>query len=228
VQLFYGRCSWNKEIIIKPDLIKIVKEPVPEIFPTIEGPATVFAGKIVRYTNTSANARSWLWTVIQDDGITYNQPSIKLAFQTPGEKILSLIVNNDSAHMVTKHITVLNQPVEAPQLQPPKKQDTPVFTNKISEKKDKFPDISESEFRYLLATISNRQGTINDLLPYLCSPSVKVLINGNTADDITHFCRMIYGRKKLLIDQLNLVKDENGCVKEILLYYNKKKILGLF
>ncbi|RFS25027.1 hypothetical protein DVR12_07525 [Chitinophaga silvatica] len=230
ISLLSGKCRWSKEIKI----ISFLQPPKDSatIFPTIEGPASTLAGKPTKYFNNTPQAKSWFWCLVDQDTTTYySTANIELRFTTEGDKLLSLIINNDSNHLVSKRITVIAPPLIIPQSKHSKLPDTQPATNRKAPDKNIKPaiePISEEEFKFLLTTFSNKQCNIKDLLYYLCNAQIKVNINGNEVDSFNHFCERIIGKKKLQIDQLTFLKEENGCIKEIYISYNKKKILGLF
>lgn len=228
VSVTAGKCRWNKEVMIWPALSPVIPKIAEEIFPVIEGPATTYVGRATRYSNNTPQAKSWLWSLIDQPEAKYTQSNITLVFDNPGEQVLSLIVNNDSNHLVTKRILVLPMRPTAPDIKPVKQVEIlPAPVNSPPPKKSFIP-ITTEEFKYLLSQVANKTRKASDFQPYLCDPSINVIINGNESIDFNSFCHRIYGKRKLQIEQLNLNKDQNGCIREITIINNRKKVLGIF
>ncbi|WP_212002903.1 PKD domain-containing protein [Chitinophaga sp. HK235] len=233
ITLTSGKCSWNKEVIIVMGAAATPVNAGPDIFPVIDGPGEVFAGRPVTFTNKTPGARSWTWRLLQDNASAHNGSSVSYTFATPGERTLSLIVNGDTAHMVMKNITVF--PARAKQAEtqlpdpgfPPPP--PPVEEKPKEPEKPRVPAVSDDEFLYMLTQVTSKQKSAGDFSKFLCDNlSARVLLNDKDTDNFTHFCSRIYGKKKFKIEKVNLVKDANGCVKEIRIMYDRKKVLGIF
>ncbi|MBC9930198.1 PKD domain-containing protein [Chitinophaga qingshengii] len=231
VTLVSGKCAWNKEIII----IAAPAGPVashPDVFPIIDGPSEVFAGRAVTFTNKTPGAHSWTWRLLQDNAEAHSQSAVTYTFSSPGERTLSLIVNGDTAHMVLKRITVfparpiVSDPVPDPGFQPPP---PPPPVEPEKPKGPTAPAVADDEFLFMLSQVTTKQKSAGDFSKYLCDNlSARVLLNDKETDNFAHFCSRIYGKKKFKIEKVNLIKDANGCVKEIRIMYDRKKVLGIF
>jgi hypothetical protein len=231
VTLQSGKCEWHQEIIIlnpAPDAPPIVSDQ----FPVIEGPSEVLAGRPAVFTNNSV-ASKWQWRLLQNDAETHSGKSVTYTFGTPGERILTLIVDGDTSRMVTKHIQVFPaqqtrrpdnfQPMPFPE---PEKPADPVAAP-VPEK-PKAPAVSDDEFKYMLVQVVEKQKNAGDFSSYLCSNlNARVLLNDKDTDSFAHFCSRIRGKKRFKIELVNLIKDQDGCVKEIRIRYDKK-FLGIF
>lgn len=236
VTLTRGKCTWHQEVII----LKAPAEKAPDtggdIYPVIEGPEEVFAGRPAIFSNHTPNARDWQWQLLQPGAEVHSGPSVRYTFAAAGERILSLIVNGDSSKMVTKRITVFPAPPPRasndrfepiPFPEEPKPADPSAGTQPLPEK-PKTPAISDDEFKYLLTQVVNRQKNASDFSAYLCDNlNARVLLNDKDTDTFSHFCSRIRGKKRFKIEVVNLIKDQNGCVKEIRIRYDKK-FLGIF
>lgn len=232
ITLTSGKCTWNKEVLVVMNTPSTAGSQ-PDIFPVIDGPAEAFAGRPVVFRNSTPSAKSWTWRLLQDNAEAHSGSSVSYTFSSPGERTLSLIINGDSSHMVLKHITVFPAraaaPVETPEPAfnptplPAAVPETPV------KKEDPRPSISDDEFKYMLTQVTLKQKTANDFAQYLCNNlNARVVLNTSDVDNFTHFCSRIYGKKKFKIERVNLAKDDKGCVKEILIMYDRKKLLGIF
>ncbi|MCW3463840.1 PKD domain-containing protein [Chitinophaga nivalis] len=233
VTLSHNSCSWTKDIIITPPVEKAAA-PSPVIWPVIEGPATVFAGSPVTFRNKTPGAISWQWQLVQDNVVSYTQATFTCTFTTPGEKIVSLMINGDTAHLVTKKITVYPAravPSKEKQrvlpLPPPPV--IPAMPPPILPTVAEAPPISADDFRSLLVQVINKEKSTADFLPYLCNNlAISVTLNDKETAAFSHFCARIYGKKKLHITKVYLLKDDHGCVTAIRITYDRKKLLGIF
>lgn len=232
VTLTSGKCSWNKEVLVVMTTPVTTVSNNADVFPVIEGPSEAFAGRPVTFSNKTPSARKWSWHLLQDNAEIHSNASVTYTFSSPGERTLSLIINGDSAHMVLKHITVFPaRPVEREEVPQPYIDPNPAPAPApapvpVPEKK---PSISDDEFKYLLIQVTLKQKTAQDFAQYLCNNlNARVVLNANDVDNFTHFCSRIYGKKKFKIERVNLTKTPNGCVNEILIMYDRKKVLGIF
>jgi hypothetical protein len=233
VTLSCGKCNWTREVMVIMN-VSAAPDTKPELFPLIEGPDAVFAGRPATFTNNSSGASKWTWKLMQDNAEVHFGQSVTYTFSSPGERTLSLIVNGDTAHMVMKRINVFparpierNNAPDIPFAPPPPvdsvKKEAPVV------KETPRPSISDDEFKYLLTQVTAKQKNAPDFAQYLCNNlQARVVLNGKDVDNFSHFCSRIYGKKKFQIERVNLAKDEKGCVKEILIVYDKKRFLGIF
>nr|WP_295869545.1 PKD domain-containing protein [uncultured Chitinophaga sp.] len=232
VTLVSGKCAWNKEIII----IAAPAAPAeagPDIFPVIDGPGEVFAGRPVTFTNKTPGAHTWTWRLLQDNAEPHSGAAVTYTFSSPGERTLSLIVNGDTAHMVMKRITVFParpqaaDPTPDPGFAPPPP--PPPTPEPEKPKGPTAPAVADDEFLFMLSQVTTKQKSAADFSKYLCDNlSARVLLNDKETDNFAHFCSRIYGKKKFKIEKVNLIKDANGCVKEIRIMYDRKRVLGIF
>jgi hypothetical protein len=232
VTLTSGKCSWNKEVLVIMNTPVAVAASTADVFPVIDGPSEAFAGRPVTFSNATPSARSWSWHLIQDNAETHSNSTVTYTFSSPGERTLSLIINGDSSHMVLKHITVFPaRPVERPDAPEPYIDPNPAPAPAPAPVPvpDKKPSISDDEFKYLLIQVTLKQKTATDFAQYLCNNlNARVVLNANDVDNFTHFCSRIYGKKKFKIERVNLTKTPDGCINEILIMYDRKKLLGIF
>jgi hypothetical protein len=234
ITLQRGKCSWHQEVVI---VNAIADAPLPssDQFPVIEGPAEALAGRAVVFTNNSANASNWSWRLLQNGAEIHNGKTVTYTFSTPGERILTLIVNGDTSKMVTKHIQVFaSQPARRnehfepmPFPEEAKPAENVPAAQPVPEK-PKTPAISDDEFKFMLTQVVGKQKSAGDFSPFLCNNlNANVLLNDKETDSFSHFCSRIRGKKRFKIELVNLIKDQNGCVKEIRIRYDKK-FLGIF
>ena len=234
VTLQSGKCNWHQEIIVLNATPDNAAPPVSDQFPLIEGPSEVLAGRPAVFSNNS-NASKWQWRLLQNGAETHFGKTVTYTFASPGERILTLIVDGDTSKMVTKHIQVFPaqparrnehfEPMPFPEEEKPA--DNAAALPAVPEK-PKTPAISDDEFKFMLAQVIEKQKNAGDFSPFLCENlNARVLLNDKDTDSFAHFCSRIRGKKRFKIEMVNLIKDQNGCVKEIRIRYDKK-FLGIF
>lgn len=234
VTLTRSKCTWHQEVIIINAMPDTKPAPAADLYPTIDGPEEVLAGRPATFTNSSSGARKWQWQLLQRGAEVHMGRSVTYTFSSPGERILSLIINGDSSKLVTKHIMVFpaqeGRHVEDFVPMPfPEKPTTPEpAPAPAAPEKPKVPAVSDDEFKFMLSQVVDKQKNASDFSAYLCDNlNARVLLNDKDTDTFNHFCSRIRGKKRFKIELVNLIKDQNGCVKEIRIRYDKK-FLGIF
>lgn len=228
VSVVAGHCKWYKTITIRAAIPPALPKIKEEIFPIIEGPATTYAGKLNKYFNNTPRASSWSWHLADKPNEKYTQSYVMLSFKEPGDQILSLIINNDSSHMVTKQILVLPVRTGSPDIKPTKPADVAILTVNPAPTKKIPIAITADEFKYLLQQVANQTIKSSYLLSYCCDTTTNVIINGKESIDFHTFCNRIIGKRKIQIEELNINKSPDGCITEIIVSSSRKKILGIF
>jgi len=233
VTLYAGKCSWRQEVLVVNPAPVNDAPPVADIFPVIEGPDEALVGRPVTYRNNTPGAYSWEWRLLQPNAETHRESSHVYVFSSPGERILTLVVNGDTSRMVKKRIQVFPAPESRsnePFVPPPFPTPRPDTSLTAPEpEKPRAPDISDEAFRAMLTQLNDKQKTVQDFAPYLCNNlNARVLLNDKEVKTFSEFCNAIRGKKRIKIEMVNLIKDPDGCVKEIRVRYDKKGFLGIF
>jgi hypothetical protein len=233
ITLQLGKCSWQQDIQVVNPAPANTPPPVADIFPVIEGPEEAFAGRPATYRNNTPGANRWEWRLQQPNAETHGGSSHTYTFSSTGERIITLIVNGDSSRMVKKRVQVFPAPVNnrpdafVPPPFPAETKPEPAITPQPE--KPKVPSITDDEFRVMLTQLNNKQKTVQDFAPYLCNNlNARVLLNDKDVKTFNEFCNAIRGKKRVKIEMVNLIKDPEGCVKEIRIRYDKKGFLGIF
>lgn len=233
ITLTSGKCTWNREVVIVPGISETPVSNKSDLFPVIEGPTEVLAGRAVTYSNKMPSASKWTWRLMQDNAAPHYGAAVTYTFSSPGQRTLSLIVNGDTSHMVMKTITVFPAKPQEKQNYTPEPFPQPAQPATPAPppppEKPRVPAISDDEFKFMLSQVVGKQKSANDFSQYLCNNlNARVLLNDKETDSFANFCSRIYGKKKFRIEKVNLVKDQDGCVKEIRIIYDKKKFIGIF
>ncbi|HEY8920046.1 MAG TPA: PKD domain-containing protein [Chitinophaga sp.] len=234
VTLQAGKCSWNQEVQVINPIPLTTSTPAADVFPVIDGPTEAFVGRPVTFSNSTPGAKSWEWRLQQPNAETHSERSHTYVFSSPGDRIVTLVVNGDASRMVKKRVNVFPAPQEHRNTDPFVPPPFPVPETKPevappAPEKPKAPAISDEEFRGMLTQLSNKQKGIQDFAPYLCNNlNARVLLNDKDVKTFSQFCEAIRGKKRIKIEMVNLIKDPDGCVKEIRVRYDKKGFLGIF
>jgi len=162
ITLQSGKCSWQQDIrVVNPAPVN-TPPPVADIFPVIEGPEEAFVGKPATYRNSTPGANRWEWRLQQPNAETHNGSSHTYIFSSPGERIITLIVNGDSSRMVKKRIQVFPAPATnrpdnfvPPPFPVQETKPEPAITPQPE--KPKVPSITDDEFRVMLTQLNNKQ-----------------------------------------------------------------------
>ncbi|NIG53730.1 hypothetical protein [Chitinophaga sp. Cy-1792] len=218
VKAVSGNCSCSQTLLITTQQVIPSNLPAPEI----EGESATITNTPIHMSASVPNNITCCWKTPDQDSTHYGN-STTFTFSRPGEKIIQLYNCTDSQLMAIKRIKVYPSIPHTPLPTPhPEKQLIPQHTNRII-------SISEEDFRFNLLQIISRQIKPSDILKYLCNPQhTPVLINDNQTNDLMAFCNQLYGKKKTQIQQVTLIKDSSGCIQEVRINVNKKRLINLF
>ncbi|MBO0593386.1 PKD domain-containing protein [Cellulophaga sp. E16_2] len=99
-----GQCDVVKEITIneKKELIS------PELIPNINLPTNVKVGEEVVFSSDATFAESWEWSFGESLYVDGTDKEVKYTFKSPGEKTISLVVNDNRRHGAVRKIIVLD------------------------------------------------------------------------------------------------------------------------
>jgi hypothetical protein len=235
VTLEVGKCSWSQEVQVINPIPPAASTPAADVFPVIDGPTEAFVGRPVTFSNSTPGANRWEWRLQQPNAETHTQRSHTYVFSSAGERIVTLVVNGDTSRMVKKRVMVFPAPTghrDNDAFIPPPfpaPENKPEAVPAPAPEKPKAPAISDEEFRNMLTMVSNKQKGVQDFAPYLCNNlNARVLLNDKDVKTFSQFCEAIRGKKRIKIEMVNLIKDPDGCVKEIRIRYDKKGFLGIF
>ncbi|WP_211323808.1 PKD domain-containing protein [Chitinophaga dinghuensis] len=172
---------------------------------------------------------SFAWQLSGKEDSIYNTPTVTYTFRSPGEKILTLIVNRDTARMAVKRIHIFPPPILTSTPAPTAPAPPPIPHLPIKKVEPAVPSITAEEFRFMLQQVIYGNKQFTDFSEYLCNNiQTPVIINEKTMMPFNQFCLQIRGKKRLSIDQVNITRDKSGCITALNIQYNKKKFIGLF
>jgi PKD repeat protein len=234
-------CEVSRTVIIKEKYIAIDSTYYPEF----DVPLTATVGVPVRFFDNTRNAKSWQWS-FGESAVTSSEKSPVYAFQSPGKKTITLVVNGRRDFASVKRITVLPKQieklkiepkapvivkappkpaapkpaapkVEAPKAEAPKKEEKPVESAPIVNRANtKAPDIEKEVLIKLLEDIAKGRVKINQLDPYTCG-NLDIKIGIN--EEKSTLRKFFAERKKISISNVDMVKSENNCITFLKIRY---------
>ncbi|MFB6454614.1 hypothetical protein ACE38W_05025 [Chitinophaga sp. Hz27] len=218
IKALFNNCICIQRLLITTPIITVDTVIIPDI----EGESATITNMPISLSVPVQNGVYYYWKTPGHDSI-YKGNEVVFTFRQPGEKIIQLYSNVDSQLIAIKKIKVYNAiSPTPPQMAHIEKQITPQKTiiNTC---------ISEEDFRFHLLQIMAKQKNPTDILKYLCNQQhTPVLINDSQTGDLLEFCHQLYGKKKMQIQQITLIKGNNGCIQEVRMSVNKKKFINLF
>ena len=240
-----GTCEQFQEIVVleKKKLID------PSKIPNFELPDNITVGEelVVVDTNTTINGKKWEWRFGETYKVNSEKRTAKYVYETSGLKKITLVVNGDIDHQATKMIEVYPKPDEPDVITDIEKpDDTDISTTiigygrdangngipddkeeELKKKKEeeenatRAPFISEKGFELKLMQIAKDKTTEREFLKYFCGDITKDILANGKEVSFQKFCNDRKG-KKMRIQELQLFKDERGCIKTISIKYKKR------
>ncbi|MBV8253235.1 MAG: hypothetical protein JO154_11565 [Chitinophaga sp.] len=225
IQVLTGNCHFHQRITIQPAIVT-TKDTI-SIYPSITGPSTATVGIEATFSSNQPTITGFAWQLTGREDSIHHTPTVTYTFRTPGEKILTLIINRDTARMAVKHIHVFPPPI--PISPPIPAIPLPPTHPPVKKAEPSMPVITEEEFKFMLQQVISGYKQCTDFSEYLCNNLlIPVIINEKTMIPFNQFCLQITGRKRLSLDQVKMTRDKSGCITTLSVHYNKKRFIGLF
>ena len=210
-----GVCHVKKEVEITKEVIK------KTITPEFSIPKVIRVGEAVQFHDLTREAKSWQWRFGENMSVDATGKDPIYAFKTPGEKVVSLVVNDDIKNIKVKRVNVLTKKRPVRRRQNRVEIMDPV-TDVISNAREQEPEepeiqkieISNKEFEQLLVGYSEGTVDFNKIRGYLCNDSKNIIKNGGVPENIYEFCYSIQ-EKKIKISRLELTRGNTGCISFI-------------
>ena len=224
-----GKCREFVSIIIRPQTGQR-NHAAASGEPIINGPDAAKVGEQVNFY-TNVNGQSYEWNVLNSP--TYETQRIAVAtytFATVGPKTIELKVDGK---ILRKDIQILPSDLVAAQPMPvpePLPGQNPEPLPEAAPAGPKAKIIPPEEFTDMLKKVTKGDMTAASFDQYLCeggSASVRVLLNEDKWSDLASFCNKISKNKKYNIKNTQVIRDDNGCVKQLKISYCKWIVLGL-
>lgn len=224
-----GKCPKIKAISVleKKEILDPSKKAKFEILtPRIR------VGEKLKVQDNTLNATTWEWYFENALGGTSKEQNPEYTYSTPGKKAITLIVNGEVKYKTRKTIEVL----------PKKKEkiknddvvvredvsdipENPIEDDPIDDSEDTFkaPFINKKSFEAKIILVSTKKLTANDFKDYLCGNLDLPIIARKKRTTFIEFCEKIKG-KSITIRDVQLTREENNCIKNIVIDYRKNSI----
>ncbi len=229
-----GTCEKFQEIVVldKKKLIDSTKIPMINIPDHI----TVGEELVAVGINKVVNGEKWEWDFGEIAEIVTSEDSIATyTYKTSGTKTVTLVVNGDNDHRARKYISVYPKEEDdddisvivdtggGPSITEITIPDGPTGETGGEDEDDdvKVPFISERGFEIKLVQVAKQQISERDFLKYFCGDISKTIIANGKEMSFQKFCNDRKG-KKIRVKELQLFKDERGCINTISIEYKKR------
>lgn len=189
-------------------------------------------GEKLKVQDNTLDATSWEWNFEDAIGGNSKEQNPEYVYNTEGKKTITLIPNGELKYATKQTIEVL------PKKDVPVRRDEtvvreistipvdPIGEGSIDvDPKDEFkaPFINEKSFRAKLILVSTKKASVNDFKDYLCGNLDLPIIVNRKRTTFIEFCEKIKG-KGIKIKELELTREDNNCIKNIVLKYSKTSI----
>jgi len=225
-------CTIEKAVTIVSNVNVINTAVLPKFY----APKVVKEGEQIKFRDSTAKATSWEWRFEDSSKIGSIDKNPTYTYRTPGEKVVSLVVNGDVKNVQFAKITVLpikKQPIDIVSERIKRRNSVradPVqeYFNNIPDdpkRSAEIPGINEVKLEGLIMGVSEDRLTYQNLTRYFCSDALPLveLRKGKviTLESLDKDIR----KKGIKIRSIGLVRDADGCVTMIKINY---KFKGLF
>ncbi|WP_299219202.1 PKD domain-containing protein [uncultured Aquimarina sp.] len=189
-------------------------------------------GEKLKVQDNTLDATSWEWNFEDAIGGNSKEQNPEYVYNTEGKKTITLIPNGELKYATTQTIEVLPKKEERVRRDPTVVRDVstipvdPIGDNPIADDpKDEFkaPFINEKSFKAKLILVSTKKASVNDFKDYLCRNLDLPIIVNRKRTTFIEFCEKIKG-KGIKIKELELTREDNNCIKNIVLKYSKTSI----
>ncbi|MHA7059436.1 PKD domain-containing protein [Aquimarina sp. M1] len=224
-----GKCPKIKKITVLEK--KEVLDPLKKAKFKILTPK-IRVGEKLKVEDNTLNAKTWEWNFEDALGATSKEKDPEYIYSTSGRKTITLIVNGELKYATTQTIEVLPKKEEKIIRDETVVRDVssipidPIGADPIADDpKDKFkaPFITEKSFKAKLILVSAKKASAKDFNDYLCKNLDLPIIVNRKRTTFIEFCEKIKG-KGIKIKELELTREENNCIKNIVVDYRKTSL----
>jgi len=228
-----NNCTVEKVITIIPKKEVLDKA----LFPKLSAPRVVYQGEPVKFSDGTANAKSWEWRFGDSGKIDAIDKDPSYTFMLPGKKVISLVVNGNTKYAASQSITVL----------PAKKEKKDWVKERLERKGEgrgdaigdyfnsipdaptrgpELKDLNEAKLKSLLLGVSENRLSYDNMLRYFCGDNLPLVqvrkkesISLKALDDAIR-------SRSIRIKSVAIHKDKDGCASLIVLDYKYKTLFN--
>lgn len=229
--LVNNNCTVEKEIAIIPkkEILNMA------LMPKFNAPKVVYQGDKVRFSDATTHSESWEWRFGDSNKIDAIEQNPTHVYRIPGEKVVSLVVNNDIKYIAYQKITVL--PTKRIKKDWVKERISrrgdnradPVdeYFNQIPKAPSRRPeikDLNEAKFKSMLLGVSENRLSYENMIRYFCTNDLPLVqLKKGKSISLSALDEKIRSRS-IKIKNITLQKDKDGCVTIIMLDYKYKTL----
>ncbi|WP_298538655.1 PKD domain-containing protein [uncultured Aquimarina sp.] len=189
-------------------------------------------GEKLKVQDNTLDATSWEWNFEDAVGGNSKEQNPEYVYSTEGKKTITLIPNGELKYATKQTIEVLPKKVDRVRRDETVVREIstipvdPIGDSSIDvDPKDEFkaPFINEKSFKAKLILVSAKKASVNDFKEYLCRNLDLPIIVNRKRTTFIEFCEKIKG-KGIKIKELELTREDNNCIKNIVLKYSKTSI----
>ncbi|AXT53817.1 PKD domain-containing protein [Aquimarina sp. BL5] len=189
-------------------------------------------GEKLKVKDNTLNATSWEWNFEDAIGANSKEQNPEYVYNTEGKKTITLIPNGELKYATKQTIEVLPKIIEVVRRDETVVREIstipvdPIGEGSIDvDPKEEFkaPFINEKSFKAKLILVSTKKASVNDFKDYLCGNLDLPIIVNRKRTTFIEFCEKIKG-KGIKIKELELTREDNNCIKNIVLKYSKTSI----
>lgn len=219
-----NECSIDKLITILPRTETIDES----LMPKFKAPTYVLEGDEVEFEDRTTGSESWEWRFGETNKVDSFDEKCTYVFSSPGEKMVSLVVNGDYKHVTIKKIFVIPKKEEKEKKVKYKSEvpwnpfqnvsDAPPEEEIITTKIEKGPEIGNADanrINDIVDLVTDGNITYDDFLKYFCKYDLPIVVykDGKTTPLKTFYYQV--KKEKVKIKNLSIQKNQDDCIKVI-------------
>ena len=219
-----NKCHIDKLITILPR-----KNTIDEsLMPKFSSPNYVLEGDEIEFEDRTEGAKSWEWRFGESNKVDSFDEKCTYTFDSPGEKVISLVVNGDYKHVTIKKLFVVPKKDEKVKTEKYKSavqwnpfqnvSDAPPEEEDNTVKIVKGPQIGGADANRItdiFELVTNSKITYDDFLKYFCKYDMPIVIfkDGKTTSLKNFFYQV--KKEKIKIKNIAIQKDADDCIRTI-------------
>lgn len=219
-----NKCNVDKLITIVPRGSTVDES----LMPKFRAPSYVLQGDEVEFEDRTYGANSWEWRFGESDKVDSFDEKYTYKFDTPGEKIVSLVVNGDYKHVTIKKIFVVPKKQENKKVEKYKSKvpwnpfqnvaDAPPEEENNVIKIEKGPEIGGADadrIADIFELVTDSKISYDDFLKYFCKYDLPIIIFKDAkTTSLKNFYYQVK-KERIKIRNVSIKKNQDDCIKII-------------
>lgn len=229
-----NKCEVEKLVTILPRTYSVDKK----LLPKFNLPLQILQGEQLEISDNTDGAKSWEWRFGESNKVDSFDKNASYSYETPGKKVVSLIVNGDYKHVAIKEIFVVPKKEEKEKIERYKSdipwnpfqnvQDAPTEDEKVVEVKKvvKGPEIKNTDDDRLveiLKLVREDKITYDNFLKYFCIYQLPVVVYKDAETSSVKDFYYAVKKNNVKIKEVRISKDGDDCIRVIKILDKKYK-----